>query len=118
MAGQKLSGKEWAAGPEGMAAVHTDMDEQGRETAGTRQKPVASLRFFKNVWLLTKSYWQSEEKKRAFLLLGAIIALTLGVVFMLVQINQWYNTFYSSTSYWPCTPSTCGRSWPSAGGAG
>ena len=96
MAGQKLSGKEWAAGPEGMAAVHTDMDEQGRETAGTRQKPVASLRFFKNVWLLTKSYWQSEEKKRAFLLLGAIIALTLGVVFMLVQINQWYNTFYSA----------------------
>ena len=55
-----------------------------------------SVRFVKNVWALTKSYWQSEEKKKAYLLLLAIIALTLGVVFMLVQLNQWYNVFYSA----------------------
>ena len=55
-----------------------------------------SVRFVKNVWTLTKSYWQSEEKKKAYLLLLAIIALTLGVVFMLVQLNQWYNIFYSA----------------------
>ncbi len=55
-----------------------------------------SVRFVKNVWALTKSYWQSEEKKKAYLLLLAIIALTLGVVFMLVQLNQWYNIFYSA----------------------
>ena len=24
-----------------------------------------SRQFFKDVWLLTKSYWQSEEKKKA-----------------------------------------------------
>ena len=41
-----------------------------------------SVRFVKNVWALTKSYWQSEEKKKAYLLLLAIIALTLGVVFV------------------------------------
>ena len=55
-----------------------------------------SVRFLKNVWALTRSYWQSEEKKKAYLLLFAIVALTLGVVFMLVQLNQWYNIFYSA----------------------
>ena len=52
--------------------------------------------FFRDVWYLTKSYWQSEEKKRAFFLLGCIIALTLGVVYMLVLLNQWNNSFYSA----------------------
>ena len=60
------------------------------------KKMEESRRFFRNVWALTKSYWQSEEKKKAYLLLAAIIALTLGVVFMLVQINEWYNVFYSA----------------------
>lgn len=55
-----------------------------------------SRQFFKDVWFLTKSYWQSEEKKKAFLLLGCIIALTLGVVYMLVLLNQWYNSFYTA----------------------
>lgn len=52
--------------------------------------------FFRDVWYLTKSYWQSEEKKKAFFLLGCIIALTLGVVHMLVLLNQWNNSFYSA----------------------
>lgn len=55
-----------------------------------------SLQFFKDVWNLTKSYWQSEEKKKAFCLLFCIIALTLGVVYMLVLLNQWNNSFYSA----------------------
>lgn len=52
--------------------------------------------FFRDVWYLTKSYWQSEEKEKAFFLLGCIIALTLGVVYMLVLLNQWNNSFYSA----------------------
>lgn len=52
--------------------------------------------FFRDVWYLTKSYWQSEEKKKAFFLLGCIIALALGVVYMLVLLNQWNNSFYSA----------------------
>lgn len=52
--------------------------------------------FFKDVWYLTKSYWQSEEKKKAFFLLACIIALTLGVVYMLVLLNSWNNSFYSA----------------------
>lgn len=60
------------------------------------QKFTLSRQFFKDVWYLTKSYWQSEEKKKAFWLLTCIIALTLGIVFMLVQLNTWNNSFYSA----------------------
>ena len=60
------------------------------------QKFTLSRQFFKDVWYLTKSYWQSEEKKKAFFLLACIIALTLGIVFMLVQLNTWNNSFYSA----------------------
>ena len=60
------------------------------------QKFTLTRQFFKDVWYLTKSYWQSEEKKKAFWLLACIIALTLGIVFMLVQLNTWNNSFYSA----------------------
>lgn len=50
-------------------------------------------KFLRDVWYLTKSYWQSEEKGKAYLLLTAIIALTLGVVYMLVLLNKWNNSF-------------------------
>lgn len=60
------------------------------------QKFTLSRQFFKDVWYLTKSYWQSEEKEKAFWLLTCIIALTLGIVFMLVQLNTWNNSFYSA----------------------
>ena len=60
------------------------------------QKFTLSRQFFMDVWYLTKSYWQSEEKKKAFWLLTCIIALTFGVVFMLVQLNTWNNCFYSA----------------------
>lgn len=60
------------------------------------QKFTLSRQFFKDVWYLTKSYWQSEEKKKAFWLLTCIIALTFGVVFMLVQLNTWNKSFYSA----------------------
>lgn len=55
-----------------------------------------SKQFFKDVWYLTRSYWKSEEKKKAFFLLGCIIALTLGTVYMLVLLNQWNNRFYNA----------------------
>ncbi len=55
-----------------------------------------SRQFLRDVGYLTKSYWQSEERKKAFVLLGCIIALTLGIVYMLVLLNQWNNTFYSA----------------------
>ena len=59
-------------------------------------KFIFSRAFFGDAWRLTKAYFTSEEKKRAWGLLAAIIALTLGIVYMLVQLNQWYNVFYSA----------------------
>ncbi len=55
-----------------------------------------SKQFFRDVWYLTKSYWQSEEKKKAFFLLACIIGLTLAIVYMLVLLNRWNNSFYSA----------------------
>ena len=53
-------------------------------------------KFFSQVWRLTRSYWRSEEKRKAYLLLFAILALTLAVVYMLVMLNQWNNAFYTA----------------------
>lgn len=53
-------------------------------------------RFFRNVWLLTRSYWQSEERLKAFALLAVIIVLTLAVVYVIVLINDWFNVFYEA----------------------
>lgn len=61
-----------------------------------KSKFIFSRAFFGDAWRLTKAYFTSEEKKRAWGLLAAIIALTLGIVYMLVQLNQWYNVFYSA----------------------
>ena len=58
------------------------------------EKVLISRGFVKHVLQLTKSYWQSEEKNKAFGLLGAIIALTLAYVYVLVLLNHWNNAFF------------------------
>jgi len=45
---------------------------------------------------LARPYWQSEERVRAWGLLATVVALDLASVFMLVQVNTWYNGFYNS----------------------
>ena len=52
--------------------------------------------FFRDLWALLRPYWKSEERRGAWLLLIANIALTLGLVFMTVLFNQWYNLFYNT----------------------
>src|SRR3954464_11316353 len=47
-------------------------------------------------WRLGAAYWRSEERWRARLLLGAIVALTLGLVAILVLINDWNRQFYEA----------------------
>src|SRR5205823_6123022 len=49
-----------------------------------------------DVWRLAVPYWQSEERGRASLLLGGVITLTLSLVFILVQINDWNRAFYEA----------------------
>lgn len=45
---------------------------------------------------LTAPYFSSEEKWKARGLLAAIVALNLGAVYMLVQINEWNRVFYDA----------------------
>jgi putative ATP-binding cassette transporter len=53
-------------------------------------------RFLRDLWRLVRPYWSSEERWSARLLLGAIVALTLGMVWINVEINQWQNAFFNS----------------------
>ena len=48
------------------------------------------------VWALSLPYFRSEEKWKARGLLLAIVALNLGSVFMLVQLNEWNRVFYDA----------------------
>lgn len=55
------------------------------------------LAFLGRVWRLGSPYFRfSEERWRARLLLGVIVILTLVGVFVAVQINNWYQDFYTA----------------------
>ena len=58
-------------------------------------------------WQLFKGYWSSEEKWRARGLLAVVVAMQFAMVYLLVQLNSWYNEFYNALqayqveSFWP-----------------
>jgi putative ATP-binding cassette transporter len=52
--------------------------------------------FLGNVWKLAAPYWRSEEKARAWTLLGAIVALSLSTVYLLVLLNDWNRQFFNA----------------------
>ena len=54
---------------------------------------INTTKFIHDLWALLRPYWRSEERRSAWLLLVANIALTLGMVYMTVLFNQWYNLF-------------------------
>jgi len=54
------------------------------------------FQFLRDTWRLIKPYWTSEERFMAWLLLGAVIVLTLAMVYMNVQFNYWNNDFYNA----------------------
>src|SRR4051812_14046392 len=57
---------------------------------------IRSRHFLGRVWQLAAPYWRSEEKGSAWLLLGAIVGMTLGIVYMLVLLNEWNREFYNA----------------------
>ena len=52
--------------------------------------------FLRETWRLIKPYWTSEERFSAWILLAAVVALTLAMVYMNVLFNDWYNAFYNA----------------------
>jgi putative ATP-binding cassette transporter len=53
-------------------------------------------RFVSRVWKLITPYWRSEEKGLAWVLLIAVIALSLFSVGISVVLNSWYRDFYNA----------------------
>ena len=52
--------------------------------------------FFRRVWGMVTPYWRSEEKGKAWLLLIAVIGLSLFSVAISVLLNNWYRDFYNA----------------------
>ncbi|PIT71920.1 ABC transporter ATP-binding protein/permease [Limnohabitans sp. B9-3] len=48
------------------------------------------------VWALSLPYFKSEEKWRARLLLAACVGLNLGMVYLMVLLNDWNRVFYDA----------------------
>ncbi len=53
-------------------------------------------RLLRDAWGLARPYWRSEDRWAARGLLVAVVALTLGIVYVNVLINRWNNTFYNA----------------------
>ena len=53
-------------------------------------------RFWRDTWSLVKPYWASEERRVAWALLAAVVALTLAMVYLNVLFNGWYSAFYDA----------------------
>ena len=52
--------------------------------------------FLRDLWALARPYWFSEERRAARLLLGVVIALNLGIVYINVELNHWQNAFFNT----------------------
>lgn len=55
--------------------------------------------FLRRTWAMITPYWRSEEKGKAWLLLAAVIGLSLFSVAISVWINRWYKDFYNALEH-------------------
>src|SRR5690349_6746831 len=53
-------------------------------------------RFLSALWALVKPYWTSEQRRKGLALLGAVIGLSLALVYLEVQFNLWNKNFYNT----------------------
>ncbi len=53
-------------------------------------------RFLSAFWALAKPYWTSGQRRKGLALLGAVIGLALGLVYLEVQFNLWNKDFYNA----------------------
>ena len=61
-----------------------------------RQLLIDARFFLGKAWELSKPYWKSDERGRAWGLLIAIVVLTLGLVYLDVLFNNWNREFYNA----------------------
>jgi vitamin B12/bleomycin/antimicrobial peptide transport system ATP-binding/permease protein len=53
-------------------------------------------RLLRDAWRIGRPYWSSGERWAARALLGAVVGLTLGLVYLSVLLNRWNATFYNA----------------------
>ncbi|MBQ3450663.1 MAG: ABC transporter ATP-binding protein/permease [Selenomonadaceae bacterium] len=53
-------------------------------------------KLFRGFWSLFKGYWSSEDKWKARGLLAVVIAMNFAMVYLLVQLNEWYQIFWDA----------------------
>ncbi len=52
--------------------------------------------FLRDLWALTRPFWVSDERWPARSLLGAIVAISLFLVYLNVRLNSWNGEFFNS----------------------
>ena len=52
--------------------------------------------FFRDLWILARPYWFSEDRWPARGLLTVIVGMNLGLVYLNVVFNSWNNLFYNA----------------------
>ncbi|MEO8923151.1 MAG: SbmA/BacA-like family transporter [Caldimonas sp.] len=56
----------------------------------------SARRAFGEGWALARPFWRAAGERRAWLLLAAVVALTLGTVWINVRFSVWNNRFYDT----------------------
>src|SRR4051794_19366720 len=73
------------------------MDARPRSIAMKKDSRLSSAgATARKIWALAAPYFSSEDKWKARAMLFGIVALNLGAVYMLVQINEWNRVFYDA----------------------
>ncbi len=52
--------------------------------------------FLRAFWQLARPYWVSEQRRKGLVLLAAVVGLTLGLVWINVELNYWNRAFYDA----------------------
>ena len=52
--------------------------------------------FLSAFWALARPYWVSKQRRTGILLLATVVTMSLGLVWLNVQFNHWYNDFYNT----------------------
>ena len=72
-------------------------DRQGIEMMAQFRHNLHMIRLFlREMWVLARPYWVSEDRWAAWALLAVIVGLNLGSVYLNVVFNDWNNLFYNS----------------------
>jgi putative ATP-binding cassette transporter len=53
-------------------------------------------RFLTAFWALARPYWVSDKRAKGFVLLAAVVGLSLGIVWLEVQFNTWNKNFFNA----------------------